>query len=265
MCSNIVDLQNFGKSYSSQNCVWYFGLAVCTVVVLAGFLSPFALVEVPQELIFADESAGEEIEELRLNTLFRVHWTNLLFHFGVVGFITGLSISTMSLISRAGSWRFSGSLVLIGIVCGFIAALLGTFVRWIFDRFILARFEFLETVADISVFAVVGLALFAPIMLHRFVLDRQMQESKVTTTFLAILTSALVTPFAIAFGSAFGIINSGFTTDTFPLSGTPVVVTWIVLVFGFSIMFSYMTNSNSTTSEVSSYSRFFAFLGKVGH
>jgi hypothetical protein len=242
--SSIVDLQNFGKSYSSQNYVWYLGLAVCAVVVLAGLLSPSALVEVPQELIFADESAGEEIEELRLNTLFRVHWTNLLFHFGVVGFMTGSTISIMSLISRTGSWRFSSVLVLIGIVCGFVAALLGTFVRWIFDGFILARFEFLETVADISVIAVVGLALFAPIMLLRFTLDRQMQESKVTTTFLAIMTSALVTPFAIAFGAAFGIVNSGFTTDTFPLSGIPVVVTWIVLVFGFSILFSYVMNSN---------------------
>ena len=113
---------------------------------------------------------------------------------------------------------------------------------------VLARFEFPEMLADISVIAVVGLALFAPIILFRFALDRQLHESKVTTTFLAIMTSALVTPFATAAGAAFGIVNSGLTTDTFPFSGTPVVATWIVLVFGCSIMFSYMTNSNSTTS-----------------
>ena len=133
MKTQIFDFKIFGKTFFLQNCIWYFGLAVCSVVVLAGLLFPINLVEVPKELIFEDESAGEEIKELRLNTLFRVHWINLFFHFGTVGFLTGLTISTMNLIFRRSSWRFSGVLMLSGIVCGLVAALLGTLVRWIFD------------------------------------------------------------------------------------------------------------------------------------
>ncbi|MBN8605020.1 MAG: hypothetical protein J0M26_28745 [Planctomycetes bacterium] len=220
-------------------------LAAMLVSVWAVLSFPLVIDVLPNELLFLDEDASDELKAFAFARTARAYWANSITNFALAGLILGSASQFVVRISNP-KWKLQFQLMLVGVLCGTFACIMGTVVRHFLDGLVggAGTSSITSIAADMIVSSIPGVFLSAPLALA----FRNFESSRGIP--IGILVGAAfggcLTPVFIAIATSTGVISSFASTESFPLIGSGPIAIWLLCLIVFASLLCIRSTRAST-------------------
>ncbi len=223
---------------------WRWGVGFVIAASAAWVLLNYTPIEfdLPKELQGVDMYSPPKVQAAEKTQSAVLYWKNNFIKLGLVGLCFGAVPFLAAVGTGRRRWVAGGVGLVVGVTCGLLVVVVGTYLRRRFDSGGYLPFVGNDTralVADAGIFMSASVLLTLPIALAVLVGGGKQSGQKAISILLAGAVTGLVVPLVAS------ILFPASQTNQFPPNGLALTATWLAVLSGVAFAFVTVTGARS--------------------